>query len=182
MPFRPLLSPRGLTALSVALALVASTSGSSAFAAASAPAAKKAPTVATAASRAQVPASAASGSASQPIPDAVTSASGLVYQSLREGSGASPVATDRVRVNYRGTFADGKEFDSSYKRGQPAEFPLDHVIRCWTEGVQKMKVGGKAHLTCPPEIAYGPNGRPPVIPPATTLQFDVELLAINGQQ
>lgn len=136
---------------------------------------------ATPASQPQVPASAASGAASRPIPDAQTSPTGLVYQSLREGTGASPVATDLVRVNYRGTFMDGREFDSSYKRNAPAEFPLNRVIPCWTEGVQKMKVGGKAHLTCPASIAYGPNGRPPVIPPNATLQFDVELLAINGK-
>ena len=137
--------------------------------------------VAAPASQPQVPASAASGAASKPIPDAQTSPTGLVYRSLRDGTGASPQATDLVRVNYRGTFEDGREFDSSYKRNAPAEFPLNRVIPCWTEGVQKMKVGGKAHLTCPASIAYGPNGRPPVIPPNATLQFDVELLAINGK-
>jgi FKBP-type peptidyl-prolyl cis-trans isomerase FkpA len=107
--------------------------------------------------------------------------SGLVFRALKEGSGASPQATDKVRVHYRGTFPDGKEFDSSYSRGQPAEFPLDRVIKCWTEGVQKLKVGGKAKLTCPPDIAYGERGAGGVIPPNATLQFEVELLAIAGR-
>ena len=106
-------------------------------------------------------------------------ASGLVYKSLKDGKGAQPVATDVVKVHYRGTFPDGKEFDSSYSRGQPAEFPLNRVIKCWTEGVQKMKVGGKAQLTCPPGIAYGERGTPNgPIPPNATLQFEVELLEI----
>ena len=108
---------------------------------------------------------------------ATTSESGLIYRVLKEGAGPSPVATDVVRVHYRGTFTDGKEFDSSFSRNQPAEFPLNRVIKCWTEGVAKMKVGGKAKLTCPYQIAYGENGRGP-IPPATTLQFEVELLGI----
>jgi FKBP-type peptidyl-prolyl cis-trans isomerase FkpA len=109
----------------------------------------------------------------------VTTASGLVYRSLKDGQGASPAATDVVRVHYRGTFPDGKEFDSSYARGQPAEFPLNRVIKCWTEGVQLMKVGGKARLTCPATIAYGERGTPGgPIPPNATLHFDVELLGI----
>jgi FKBP-type peptidyl-prolyl cis-trans isomerase FkpA len=112
-------------------------------------------------------------------PGADTSASGLVYRSLKDGAGASPGATDTVKVHYRGTFPDGKEFDSSYKRGEPIEFPLNRVIKCWTEGVQKMKVGGKAKLTCPPEIAYGERGAGAVIPPNSTLQFEVELLAVS---
>ena len=112
-------------------------------------------------------------------PGAVVTASGLVYRSLTEGTGPSPAATDRVRVHYRGTFLDGKEFDSSYKHGQPAEFPLNQVIPCWTEGVQRMKVGGKAKLTCPAAIAYGARGAGGVIPPNATLQFEVELLGIN---
>ena len=107
--------------------------------------------------------------------------SGLVYRSLKEGTGASPQASDKVRVHYRGTFADGKEFDSSFSRGQPAEFPLDRVIKCWTEGVQRMKVGGKAKLTCPPAIAYGERGAGNVVPPGATLQFEVELLGIVGR-
>ncbi len=114
-------------------------------------------------------------------PGAQVLPSGLVFRSLKDGNGASPQASDKVRVHYRGTFADGKEFDSSYSRGQPAEFPLDRVIKCWTEGVQKLKVGGKAKLTCPPAIAYGERGAGGVIPPNATLQFEVELLGIAGK-
>ena len=110
---------------------------------------------------------------------AVVTPSGLVYRSLKDGKGASPSATDTVKVHYRGTFPDGKEFDSSYKRGEPIEFPLNGVIKCWTEGVQKMKIGGKAKLTCPASIAYGERGAGGgVIPPNATLQFEVELLDI----
>ena len=105
-------------------------------------------------------------------------ASGIVITTLKDGSGASPKSTDTVKVHYRGTFTDGKEFDSSYKRGQPATFPLNQVIPCWTEGVQTMKIGGKAKLLCPPELAYGKRGAPGVIPPDTTLLFEVELLEI----
>ena len=107
--------------------------------------------------------------------------SGLVYQSLKEGAGSSPVSTDRVKVHYKGSFPDGKEFDSSYKRGEPTEFPLNGVIPCWTEGVQMMKTGGKAKLTCPSAIAYGQRGAGGVIPPNATLVFEVELLGINGK-
>jgi FKBP-type peptidyl-prolyl cis-trans isomerase FkpA len=114
-------------------------------------------------------------------PGAQVTPSGLVFRSLKEGNGPSPQASDKVRVHYRGTFADGKEFDSSYSRGQPAEFPLDRVIKCWTEGVQRLKVGGKAKLTCPPAIAYGERGAGGVIPPNATLQFEVELLGIAGR-
>jgi FKBP-type peptidyl-prolyl cis-trans isomerase FkpA len=85
-----------------------------------------------------------------------------------------------VKVNYRGTLIDGTEFDSSYKRNQPAQFPLNGVIRCWTEGVQKMKVGGKARLVCPSDIAYGDSGRPPLIPGGATLIFEIELLEVGG--
>lgn len=109
----------------------------------------------------------------------VTTASGLVYESLKEGSGESPKATDVVRVHYRGTFLDGREFDSSYKRGEPTEFPLNRVIPCWTEGVQKMKPGGKARLTCPAKIAYGERGAGGVIPPNATLNFEIELLSVK---
>ncbi|MBW7833796.1 MAG: FKBP-type peptidyl-prolyl cis-trans isomerase [Simplicispira suum] len=110
----------------------------------------------------------------------VTTASGLIYESLKDGSGPSPKASDTVRVHYRGTFPEsGKEFDSSIARGQPIEFPLTGVIPCWTEGVQKMKVGGKAKLTCPPAIAYGARGAGGVIPPNATLNFEVELLGIK---
>ena len=132
---------------------------------------------------AQAPAKApaASAAAAGAAPAAVTTPSGLVYRSLKEGAGASPTATDRVQVHYRGTLPDGKEFDSSYARGKPAEFPLNRVIACWTEGVQRMKVGGKASLTCPPAIAYGERGAGNVIPPNATLLFEVELLAIAGR-
>jgi FKBP-type peptidyl-prolyl cis-trans isomerase FkpA len=109
----------------------------------------------------------------------VTTASGLVYQSLKEGTGAVPKASDTVKVHYRGTLQDGKEFDSSYKRGEPIEFPLSGVIPCWTEGVQKMKPGGKAKLTCPPAIAYGSRGAGGVIPPNATLDFEVELISVR---
>ncbi len=113
---------------------------------------------------------------------ASTTPSGLVYRSLKDGTGPSPLATDTVRVHYRGTFPDGREFDSSHKRGQPATFPLNRVIKCWTEGVQRIKVGGKAKLTCPSAIAYGERGTPGgPIPPGATLQFEVELLGIEGK-
>ena len=112
---------------------------------------------------------------------AVVTPSGLVYRSLKDGTGASPLASDMVKVNYRGTFPDGREFDSSYKRNQAIEFPLTGVIKCWTEGVQRMKVGGKAKLTCPASIAYGSRGAGGVIPPDATLLFEVELLGINGK-
>ena len=96
-----------------------------------------------------------------------------------DGNGPQPKASDTVRVNYRGTLADGKEFDSSFKRGTPATFPLNRVVPCWTEGMQKIKVGGKATLTCPPATAYGDRGAGGVVPPNATLTFEVELLAIE---
>jgi len=114
-------------------------------------------------------------------PGAKVTASGMVYRSLKDGTGASPKASDTVKVHYRGTLPDGKEFDSSYKRNEAIEFPLSRVIPCWTEGVQLMKVGGKAKLTCPPATAYGDRGAGGVIPPKATLLFEVELLAINGK-
>lgn len=107
---------------------------------------------------------------------AQTLPSGLVFIPQKEGTGAQPKTTDTVKVHYTGKLVDGTEFDSSVKRGQPAEFPLNQVIKCWTEGVAKMKVGGKAKLVCPAAIAYGEQGRPPVIPGGATLVFDVELL------
>ena len=111
---------------------------------------------------------------------AVVTASGLVYRSLKDGKGASPAATDTVKVHYRGTFPDGREFDSSYKRNAPASFPLNRVIKCWTEGLQRMKVGGTARLTCPAAIAYGDKGAGGgEVPPGAVLRFEVELLAIN---
>jgi len=109
---------------------------------------------------------------------AQTSPSGLVYVPVSEGKGAQPKDTDTVKVHYKGTLTDGTEFDSSYKRGQPAEFPLNQVIKCWTEGVAKMKVGAKAKLVCPSAIAYGDEGRPPTIPGGATLVFEVELVDI----
>jgi FKBP-type peptidyl-prolyl cis-trans isomerase FkpA len=114
-------------------------------------------------------------------PGAVVAASGLVYKSIKDGSGASPKASDTVKVHYKGTFPDGKEFDSSYKAGGPIEFPLNGVIKCWTEGVQMMKVGGKARLTCPPAIAYGERGYPGAVPPNATLVFEIELLGVGGK-
>jgi FKBP-type peptidyl-prolyl cis-trans isomerase FkpA len=104
-------------------------------------------------------------------------ASGIGITTLKEGTGANPKVSDTVKVHYRGTLENGQEFDSSYKRGQPATFPLTRVIPCWTEGVQKIKVGGKARLVCPPNLAYG-NQNVPGIPPGSTLIFEVELLDI----
>ncbi|WP_375768717.1 FKBP-type peptidyl-prolyl cis-trans isomerase [Archangium gephyra] len=112
---------------------------------------------------------------------AVRTESGLIYKSITEGTGAQPAATDIVKVNYRGTLPDGKEFDSSYKRNEPAQFPLNGVIRCWTEGVQKMKVGGKAQLVCPSELAYGDRGTPG-IPGGSALVFEVELLDVQKNE
>lgn len=112
-------------------------------------------------------------------PGAVKTESGLVYREVRPGSGPSPKASDTVKVNYRGTLVDGTEFDSSYSRNEPAQFSLSGVIPCWTEGLQKMKVGGKAVLVCPSDLAYGDGGRPS-IPGGATLIFEVELLGIAG--
>jgi FKBP-type peptidyl-prolyl cis-trans isomerase FkpA len=107
--------------------------------------------------------------------------SGLIYIPIKEGTGAQPKETDTVKVHYTGTLPDGKVFDSSVARGQPAEFPLNQVIKCWTEGVAKMKVGGKAKLVCPSSIAYGDEGRPPTIPGGATLVFEVELLDVKAK-
>jgi FKBP-type peptidyl-prolyl cis-trans isomerase FkpA len=112
-------------------------------------------------------------------PGAVKTPTGLIYSEMKPGTGASPRASQTVKVHYRGTLIDGKEFDSSYKRNMPIEFPLNGVIPCWTEGVQRMKVGGKSKLVCPSSIAYGDSGRPPVIPGGATLVFEVELLGIQ---
>jgi FKBP-type peptidyl-prolyl cis-trans isomerase len=114
-------------------------------------------------------------------PGAEKLASGLVFKTLTPGNGPSPQPTDKVKVNYEGKLTNGTVFDSSYKRGQPAEFGLNQVIKCWTEGVAKMKVGEKARLVCPSEIAYGDHGHPPSIPGGATLVFEVELLGINGK-
>lgn len=105
--------------------------------------------------------------------------SGVKIVHTTEGTGANPKSTDTVKVHYRGTLVDGKEFDSSYKRNAPATFPLNRVIPCWTEGMQKLKVGGKATLTCPPATAYGDRGAGAAVPPNATLTFEVELLAIE---
>ena len=110
---------------------------------------------------------------------AVKTASGMVYRSIKNGRGKSPSASSTVEVNYRGTLTNGKEFDSSYKRNQSIKFPLSGVIPCWTEGVQMMKVGGKAKLVCPPELAYGTRGAGQDVPPNATLIFEVELLDIK---
>lgn len=109
---------------------------------------------------------------------AVKTASGMVVITLKEGAGAKPTRASTVKVHYTGKLTNGKVFDSSVQRGEPATFPLGRVIPCWTEGVQKMKVGGKARLVCPPETAYGAGGAPPVIPPNAVLDFEVELLGI----
>jgi FKBP-type peptidyl-prolyl cis-trans isomerase FkpA len=111
-------------------------------------------------------------------PGAVKTPSGMVIRTTKPGTGPVPAATDKVKVHYEGTLTDGTVFDSSIKRKEPATFPLGGVIKCWTEGVQRMKVGEKAKLTCPSDLAYGDNGRPPTIPGGATLVFDVELLEI----
>ena len=105
-------------------------------------------------------------------------ASGIVITVIKEGTGASPKSSDTVKVHYRGTLVNGKEFDSSHGRGQPTSFPLNRVIPCWTEGMQTMKTGGKSKLVCPPNLAYGSRGIPGTIPPDSTLVFEVELLEI----
>jgi FKBP-type peptidyl-prolyl cis-trans isomerase FkpA len=113
---------------------------------------------------------------------ALTTPSGLVYRTLRAGKGQVPGPTDVVRVHYHGTLQDGKVFDSSVQRGQPVDFPLNQVIACWTEGVQRMKVGEKARLVCPSDIAYGDRGTPDgTIPPGATIAFEIELLGIQGR-
>lgn len=112
-------------------------------------------------------------------PGAKVTASGLVILMVKEGAGTQPTASSTVRVHYRGMFPDGREFDSSYSRGEPIEFPLTGVIKCWTEGVALMKVGGAARLTCPSSIAYGARGAGNVIPPNATLVFEVTLLGVR---
>jgi FKBP-type peptidyl-prolyl cis-trans isomerase FkpA len=106
-------------------------------------------------------------------------ASGMIFTELTKGNGPSPAAADTVKVHYKGSLTDGSEFDSSYKRNEPVEFPLNQVIPCWTEALQKMSVGGKAKVVCPSDIAYGDNGRAPLIPGGATLVFEVELLGIT---
>ncbi len=109
---------------------------------------------------------------------AVKTTSGAIVVMLKKGTGAQPTRASTVKVHYTGKLIDGKVFDSSVQRGAPATFPLSGVIPCWTEGVQKMKVGGKARLVCPPETAYGAEGAPGAVPPNAVLDFEVELLAI----
>ena len=111
-------------------------------------------------------------------PGTKKTASGALVTTLKEGKGPSPKATDTVKVHYHGTLLDGTVFDSSVQRGQPATFPLSNVIKCWTEGLQEIKVGGKSRLVCPADIAYGDRGSPPAIKPGATLVFEVELLEI----
>lgn len=105
--------------------------------------------------------------------------SGLIYSETKPGTGEQPKPTDKVKVHYHGTLIDGTVFDSSVQRGEPASFALNQVIPCWTEGLQKMKVGGKSKLICPSSIAYGDHGMPPKIKPGATLVFEVELLSIE---
>ena len=111
-------------------------------------------------------------------PGVTTTASGLQYKVVTEGSGSSPKPTDEVKVHYRGTLLDGTEFDSSYKRGEPATFPVGGVIKGWTEALEMMKPGAKWQLFIPPDLAYGPSGRPG-IPPNALLKFDVELISVT---
>ena len=111
-------------------------------------------------------------------PGAVKSPTGLVMRTLVEGAGEAPKESDTVRVHYVGQFIDGVVFDSSVERNKPAEFPVGKVIACWTEGLQKMKAGGKSRLVCPSDLAYGDQGRP-TIPPGAALIFDVELLEVK---
>jgi FKBP-type peptidyl-prolyl cis-trans isomerase FkpA len=108
--------------------------------------------------------------------DATKTDSGIVIRLIRAGDGVSPAATDVVKVNYEGKLVDGTVFDSSIARGQPVEFPLDEVVPCWTEALQKMKKGEKSQVVCPSSMAYGDHGAPPTIPPGATLSFEVELL------
>lgn len=109
----------------------------------------------------------------------VTLPDGLQYKIIKEGTGKTPKATDTVTVNYRGTFVDGTEFDSSYKRGQPATFPVSGVIKGWTEALQLMKEGSKWELFIPPDLAYGSQARPGM-PPNSTLIFEVELISVHS--
>lgn len=116
--------------------------------------------------------------ASHAEPTVETLPSGVKIEHTKLGNGAAPSATSQVTVHYRGTFLNGTEFDSSFKRNQPTTFGLNQVIPCWTQGVQKMKVGGTAKLTCPPDTAYGPRGVGP-IPPNSTLNFEIQLLDVK---
>jgi FKBP-type peptidyl-prolyl cis-trans isomerase FkpA len=116
-----------------------------------------------------------------PLPADKVLTSGVALKWTAAGAGAKPLATDTVQVHYRGTLPDGKEFDSSFKRGQPASFPLNRVVPCWTQALQEMKAGDTADITCPPATAYGERGVPGTIPPNTALKFQVQLLAVQGR-
>jgi FKBP-type peptidyl-prolyl cis-trans isomerase FkpA len=111
---------------------------------------------------------------------ATRGSTGVIHRTVTAGTGKSPTANDTVKVHYEGRLVNGTVFDSSVKRGEPAEFPLRGVVPCWTEGLQKMKIGEKAQLVCPSDTAYGDRGSPPTIPPGATLIFDVELLSISA--
>jgi len=112
-------------------------------------------------------------------PGATKTPAGFVYKEIAAGSGAAPLATNTVKVHYKGTLIDGTVFDSSIDRGEPAVFALNRVIPCWTQALQMMKVGGKSRIVCPSEMAYGDRGAPPRIKPGATLVFEVELLGIE---
>ncbi len=116
-----------------------------------------------------------------PLPADKVLPSGVALKWTAAGTGAKPQVTDTVQVHYRGTLLDGKEFDSSFKRGEPASFPLNRVVPCWTQALQEMKVGDTADVTCPPATAYGERGIPGTIPPNSTLKFQVQLLAVKGK-
>jgi len=113
--------------------------------------------------------------------DATKTPSGVVIRTIKAGSGGSPAATDLVKVHYEGKLIDGTVFDSSIQRNEPAEFPLNGVVPCWTEALQKMQKGGKAQIVCPSDVAYGDRGQPPTIPGGATLSFEVELLDFHKQ-
>jgi FKBP-type peptidyl-prolyl cis-trans isomerase FkpA len=115
-------------------------------------------------------------------PGASVKPSGLVYVEKKKGEGAAPAAIDTVKVHYRGTLRDGTEFDSSYKRNEPATFPLNGVIPCWTEALQLMRPGGTAEIYCPAAIAYGETGQGQLIRPGAALRFEVELLEVQQAQ
>lgn len=130
-----------------------------------------------AATPATKPAAASAAAPTAPVTETLPSGVKIIHTQV--GTGAQPTAANVVRVHYRGTLANGSEFDSSYRRGVPASFPLSRVVPCWTEGMQRIKVGGKATLTCPPATAYGERGAGNAVPPNATLTFEVELLAIE---
>jgi FKBP-type peptidyl-prolyl cis-trans isomerase len=115
-------------------------------------------------------------------PGAVTTPEGMVYVEITPGTGEAPTGDDTVKVHYHGTFPDGRVFDSSREGGEPATFALNAVVPCFSQGIQRMKVGGKSKLVCPPDLAYGDRGAPPMVPPGATLIFEIELLGITESQ